>query len=84
MVEARVIEHEREVYKWQKAYENKDKCTAIDAFDQIVVLGLNPSKGFVCPLIKDSSNGQQVSLQREFFRLLLKNPTSIIHIIMFK
>lgn len=34
MVEARgVIEHEREVYKWQKAYENKDKCTAIDAFD---------------------------------------------------
>ena len=73
MVEARgVIEHEREVYKWQKAYENKDKCTAIDAFDQIVVLGLNPSKGFVCPLIKDSSNGQQVSLRREFFRLLLQ------------
>lgn len=26
-------ETQREVYKWQRAYENKDKCTAIDAYD---------------------------------------------------
>ena len=55
-------EHIREVYKWQKAHESKDKCTAIDAYDQIVVMGLHPAKGFVCPLIKDSSSGPHVSI----------------------
>ena len=53
----------REVYKFQQAYEHRDKCTAIDAYDQIVVLGLNEKKGFICPLMKDSSNGQQIEYE---------------------
>ena len=56
-------ETQREVYKWQKAYENKEKCTAIDAYDQIVVLGLSEKKGVICPLMKDSSNGQQIEYE---------------------
>jgi len=56
MVQAVNEDHKRDVYEWTKAYEHKDKCTAIDAFDPIIVLGINPSKGFVCPLSRDSSN----------------------------
>ena len=34
------------------------KCTAIDAFDQIIVCGIHGPKSFVCPLVKDSSERQ--------------------------
>lgn len=57
-------EKRREVYKWSQAHVPfKDKCTAIDAYDQIVVLGLSEKKGFICPLIKDSTSGQQIEYE---------------------
>ena len=56
-------ETQREVYKWQKAFEHRDKCTAIDAYDQIVVLGLSEKKGVICPLMKDSSSGTKIEYE---------------------
>ena len=64
MVEANPIgggDNSRQIYRFQKVQDKKDKCTSLEAYDQIVVLGVNPTKGFVCPLIKDSSIPNEVS-----------------------
>ena len=59
---------ERRVYDVRRAFEYKEKCSAIDANDPIVVLGVNTSSAnFVLPHTKDSSNRNAVSkLTRTF------------------
>ena len=68
MVQALNEDHKRDVYEWTKAFEHKDKCTAIDAHDPVIVLGVNTSKGFVCPLTKDSNN-HEGEVSQAFFRV---------------
>lgn len=54
-------EYQREVFEQSTAHNQKYKCTAIDAYGSSVVLGADPSKGCVLPLIK-TNNGSQVSV----------------------
>ena len=41
----------------------KEKCTSVDAYDQIVVFGVWATKAHVYPFSKDQSSGSSVSSQ---------------------